>query len=144
MSRADRLESLERLAGFDEDEAARRLGAALQRVAAEEERLRQLCGYLDEYAARGSQPRGALATAALVDGRRFVARLRDAVVQQEGALTRAKADADQLAAAWRASRARRLAFTRLREQALRETRARRDRHEQRLQDEIARGRGGPG
>ncbi|MBL8225763.1 MAG: flagellar export protein FliJ [Chromatiales bacterium] len=144
MSRPDRLESLERLASFDENEAARRLAAGLQRITAEEERLRQLCAYLDEYANRGSQAGGALATAALVDGRRFVARLRDAVVQQEGALARARADADQLAAAWRASRARRLAYTRLRERALREIRTRRDRQEQRLQDEIAQGRSGPG
>jgi flagellar FliJ protein len=143
MSRPDRLESLERLAGFDENEAARRLGAGLQRVTAEEERLRQLCAYLDEYATRSSRTGGAVPTAALVDGRRFIAKLRDAVVQQEGALARARADADQLAAAWRASRARRLAYTRLRERALGERRAQRDRREQRLQDEIAQGRGGP-
>jgi flagellar FliJ protein len=144
MPRRDRLASLERLAGHDEAEAARRLGAGLQRIAAEEERLRQLCGYLDEYVTRSSQPRGALAPGALLDGRRFVARLREAVVQQEGALARARADADQLAAAWQASRARRLAFTRLRERGMAEDRARRERREQRLQDEIAGGRNGRG
>jgi flagellar export protein FliJ len=136
----DRLQSLEQLAGFEEAQGARRLAEGLRSVAREEDRLRQVQAYLDEYARRSVATGPALGTAALLDGRRFVGRLRAAVVQQAAVVAREREQADQLATAWRAARARRLAFVRLRERQAAARREERDRQEQRIQDEIAQGR----
>jgi flagellar export protein FliJ len=142
MARHDRLQSLEQLAAFEEAQGARRLAERLQSVAVEEERLRQVRAYLDEYASRAVATGPAMTPGALLDGRRFVTRLRTAVTQQEAVVDRERDQADQQAAAWRAARARRLAFARLRERQAAAEAGQRDRQEQRVQDEIAQGRTG--
>lgn len=143
MSRPDRLATLERLAAFEEAQAAR-LAADRQRgVATEEERLRQLQEYLREYALRDATP-GATHVAALTSTRRFLDRLREAAGRQLDVVRQARDQADAAAARFRAARARREALAKLRDRAAAAAASERDRREQRRLDELATTRHGGG
>lgn len=136
MAQPDRLQTLEQLAAFNETQASRQLAERLRALDTEDQRLRQLQGYVGEYAARRADG-AATSVAALTAGRRFVDRLQTAVRQQAEVVQRARQTVDQATAQWRAARARRLALARLREREAARLAERRDRRDQARLDELA-------
>jgi flagellar FliJ protein len=136
VSRPDRLATLERLAAFEATQAARLVAERQRGVVAEEERLRQLEGYLHDYARRDTTP-GVTTVAALTATRRFLDRLREAAGRQREAVRQAREQAEAAAMRFRAARARREALARLRERAAAAAAGRRAQREQRRLDELA-------
>jgi flagellar FliJ protein len=105
MNRAVRLEPLADYAGKVETEAARRLAASAQVLAAKEKEVEQLRGYLAEY-----RQRAALADAAdplrWQNARAFVAKLSAVVAAREGELAQAIESYRVEAERWRDSHRR--------------------------------------
>jgi flagellar protein FliJ len=130
----NRLATLERLAGFNEAQAARTLADRMRQLDSEEQRLRQLAAYQEEYRGRDLT---AAHVAELATTRRFIERLHAAVRQQAEAVQRAKDQVDQASTHWRATRARQKALGRLREREAERLAEQTDRREQGRLDELA-------
>jgi flagellar FliJ protein len=143
MKRRQRLKTLEQLAAHAEADSSRRLGEKLARLRAEEQRLGQVHGYLDEYQRPPQRPVSSTISE-LRSRRNFVDRLRLAVSEQHGVVDVQRRNAEQQATAWRAARSRTLALQRLGERLQQQETQERDRREQRSLDEVAVRRAGPG
>jgi flagellar FliJ protein len=137
MRRRKPLDSLQRLAEFGADAASRDVGQRLRTLRAEEERLRQIDGYLQHYD-RVSVDGSAGLTVSMVTGRRqFAARLRDAANRQRQVVAEEEARYHQQIDRWRGARAQALALQRFNERIREREQEHRDRNEQRLLDEMA-------
>jgi flagellar FliJ protein len=136
MRHRDRLKTLQQLAAHAEAEAARHLGERQRALAAEEQRLRQIHGYLQDYERRTGTTGILTSVTALTSGRRFLDRLRDAVGQQQGVVENHRRLVEQQSGQWRAARAKRQALEKLGERRLEAETARREAREQRRLDEV--------
>src|SRR5688572_2006628 len=89
MSKAVRLTPLADYAGKVENEAARRLAACTQALAAKEKEVEQLRGYLAEYRQRAEHSSPATDPLRWQNTRAFLAKLSEVVAAREAELARA-------------------------------------------------------
>lgn len=131
------LTSLQRLAEFGADAASRDVGQRLRSLSTEEERLRQIDSYLQQYE-RLSADGGSGLTVAMITGRRqFASRLREAAIRQRQVVAEEHSRYQQQVERWRGARAQALALQRYNERIRERIGEHRERLEQRLLDEIA-------
>lgn len=137
MNRAARLEPLADYAGKVETEAARRLAASTQLLAAKEKEVEQLRGYLAEYRQRAELTDAATDPLRWQNSRAFLAKLSTVVAAREAELVQAieryRAESER----WRASHVRAKSLDKLIENAARAESLETARREQREFDERA-------
>jgi len=136
MGKARGLHTLQRLAEYGADAASREVGEKLRALRAEEERLRQVQGYLGHYDELLKNPAGPLAAGAMQGRRSFVARLRDATDRQQDVVAGAERSYRAQLEHWRDARAKALALQHFNERARMRAGERRERREQVRLDEI--------
>jgi flagellar export protein FliJ len=136
MSKAARLEPLADFAGKVETQAARRLAASAQALAAKEKEVDQLRGYLAEY-----RQRAALADSTdplrWQNARAFLAKLSEVVAAREKELAHAVEGYRAEAERWRDSHRRVKSLDKIVADAAREADAAEAKREQRELDELA-------
>jgi flagellar export protein FliJ len=136
MNRAARLEPLADYAGKVETEAARRLAASAEALAAKEKEVEQLRGYLAEY-----RQRGELADARdplrWQNARAFLAKLSEVVAAREAELVQTVERYRLEAERWRDSHRRTKSLDKLVADGVREVEAKTAKREQRELDERA-------
>ena len=151
MSRARRLQPLQKLALEREQAAARALAQARAATVAREAKLEQLQGYLREYqqgqgmgqSASQSPGPGVGMAGHVTDPRTwqnrqaFLGRLQTAVRQQEAAVQQARADEERAAAHWRERRQEVASLGCVVDRLLAEEQVGVQRQEMRQQDELA-------
>ena len=131
------MKPIKRYADAREQDAGALLARARALVDERERRLDELRRYREEYAARQSQAVGTLDPVRLQNYHAFVARLGDAIRQQQGLVDEARADLDRRAAAWRETRAEAAAMGRAVENLFLNERREHERREQQEHDERA-------
>ncbi len=137
MRRRKPLTTLQRLAEFGADAASRDVGQRLRALRAEEERLQQINGYLQQYERLAMDAGSSLTVAAITGRRQFTARLREAANRQRQAVTEEETRYQQQVERWRGARAEALALQRFNQRIRERENEHRERLEQRLLDEIA-------
>jgi flagellar FliJ protein len=137
MSKAVRLEPLADYAGKVEDEAARRLAACAQSLAAKEKEVEQLRGYLAEYRQRAELADAATDPLRWQNTRAFLARLSEVVAAREQELAAAVERYRLEAERWRDSHVRAKSLDKIVANAAREVRVEAAKREQRELDERA-------
>lgn len=138
MRKKRNLQSLETLAHGRESRWQRHVSGQLQSLQTEEQRLRQLHSYVDEYKAPLSERRGAQSIMTMRSQRLFVDRLREAVDQQTATVANKRAAAEQGMARWKEERSRRLAIQKFSERQAQEIERQRERRNQAQLDEMGR------
>lgn len=114
MTRSKRMQPIARLAADRERQAARDLGASRREFEAQRVRLGELQGYRDDYAARfRSASAQGIDAAQLRDFHAFIARLNEAIAQQERLVTAARREWEACAARWQGLRTRTQALDRV-------------------------------
>jgi flagellar FliJ protein len=131
------LTSLQRLAEFGADAASRDVGQRLRSLHAEEDRLRQIDAYLQQYERLSTDATPGLTVAMITGRRQFASRLREAALRQRQLVTEAQARYQQQVERWRDARAQALALQRYNERIRERLGEHRERLEQRLLDEVA-------
>jgi flagellar FliJ protein len=131
------LRALQRLAEHAADSASREVGERLRLLRAEEERLRQIGGYLDQYEQLSTRPDANCTLATLQGRRQFAARLREATQRQHEVVVQEEASYQRRVEYWREARARALALQRFNERLREQELERLARAEQHTLDEIA-------
>ncbi len=116
MASTSQLETLIDLARRDTDDAAKRLGAALQAVNDAEEKLNMLIGYRDEYGRKfqASQQAG-ITPMAYRNFQSFMEKLDSAIVGQEEVLRHSQKRGDMEKATWQAAERKRMSYSTLRD-----------------------------
>jgi flagellar export protein FliJ len=137
MNKAARLTPLADYAGKLEDEAARRLAASAQALAAKEKEVEQLRGYLAEYRQRAELAGMATDPLRWQNSRAFLAKLSEVVAAREGDLARAVELYRLEVERWRDSHVRAKSLDKIVENAEREVRQETAKREQRELDERA-------
>jgi flagellar export protein FliJ len=136
MNRAARLEPLADYAGKMETEAARRLAASAEALAAKEKEVGQLRGYLAEYRQR-AELTDATDPMRWQNARAFLAKLSDVVAAREAELVQAVERYRLEAERWRDSHRRTKSLDKLVANGVREAQAETVKREQRELDERA-------
>ncbi|WKZ13478.1 MAG: flagellar FliJ family protein [Gammaproteobacteria bacterium] len=137
MRRRKALHSIQRLAEHGADAASRDVGMRLRSLQAEEERLRQVRGYLDHYEHLSVAGSAALTLGALQGRRQFAARLREAADRQAQVVEDYRVQYLRQVEHWRAARSRSLGLQRFNERIRQHETDRLERREQAALDEIA-------
>ncbi len=140
MRRRKPLHSLQRLAEFAADAASRDVGARLRALCVEEERLRQVDGFVGQYDGLALSTTPGLTVGALRGRRQFGQRLRDAAERQRDAVAGCERQYREQIERWRGARAEALALQRFNERLQDRMRERQERREQATLDEVARRR----
>ena len=138
MTRSQRLKPVSRVAEHHEQTAARAMGEYQQRLNVHENRLRELIKYREEYA-HGFQIAGArgMGAAQLQDYRTFLARIDQAISQQQGQVAQARRQYEQKKDEWFHRRTRSQALEKVAERYRKQERHDEDRREQKDSDERA-------
>ncbi|GBE11569.1 flagellar biosynthesis chaperone [bacterium BMS3Bbin12] len=138
MTRSKRMQPIARLAAEHERDAARELAASRRELEAHRGRLRELCGYRDEYARRfreaGVQ---GIDAAQLRDYRSFLTRLHEAIAEQDRLVMAAQRDWEAYTARWQGTRIRTKALDKVVERLRHDEDRREHRREQGESDEHA-------
>jgi flagellar export protein FliJ len=137
MPRRKPLHTIQRLAEHGADAASREVGARLRALRAEEERLRQVTGFLDHYDRLSVTGAAGMALGTLQGRRQFAARLRDAADRQREAVRAEEARYRGQVDRWRAARAQALALQRFNQRLRQAEREHAERREQAALDEMA-------
>lgn len=137
MRRRKGLHAIQRLAEHNADAASRDVGARLRALRAEEERLRQVNGFLQHYDQLSVTPGTGLTLGAILGRRQFASRLRDAVEKQREVVGQQETHYQQHVERWRNARAQALALQRFNERLRQREHDRQERREQHDLDEIA-------
>jgi len=133
MKRRQSIAAIRTLADSAERESSRTVTQRRDALAAEERRLQQLQDYLVEYS-RMSLSGGSVATLQL--RRRFVERIRAAIVEQERVVAGLQEQLDRDLGSWRAARSHSLALEKYAERLAEQAEHRRARREQADTDEV--------
>ena len=138
MSRSKRMKPVQRVAETREQAAVQKLGESQQCLEAQRIKLEELCRYRDQYSEsfRTSGGQG-LDANRLQDYRVFLARLNEAIRQQEDILAQCTRDHEQTRQQWIQTRNHHQAIDKVVENYRSEEQKARDRHEQKEQDECA-------
>jgi flagellar export protein FliJ len=137
MRRRKSLHTIQRLAEHGADAASRDVGTRLRALRAEEERLRQVNGFLQHYDQLSVTASTGLTLGALQGRRQFAARLRDATDRQRQVVEQQEGHYQQQVERWRNARAQALALQRFNERVRQREHEQRERREQGRLDEIA-------
>jgi flagellar export protein FliJ len=137
MNRAARLEPLADYAGKVETEAARRLAASAEALAAKEREVEQLRGYLAEYRRRAELADAATDPLRWQNERAFLAKLSEVVAAREAELVQTVERYRLEAERWRESHRRTKSLDKLVADGVREVEAKTAKREQRELDERA-------
>ncbi|HFD78869.1 MAG TPA: flagellar export protein FliJ [Gammaproteobacteria bacterium] len=136
------MQPVQHVAASREQSAAQRLGQSQQYLEAQKARLEELCAYRDQYARRFEEcGGGGLDAARLRDYRAFLARLGQAIAQQEALIAECRSRHEQTRQHWIASRSHSQAIDKVVERFRQDEQKQVERAEQRDQDERA-GRSG--
>lgn len=139
MNRTQRLQPVLRLADREVQKAARAMAFMQQRFQQEQEKLRQLHHYQQEYheliVRDGS---GGISSARLQMISRFSSNLDHAMTQQEQQIAQVQGQLDQVREHWRGKEMRYRQLEKMMERIREQDNARRARQEQRTHDEYAR------
>ena len=134
----NRFRLLKELVQREEDEAAERMGACSRRQREAQEKLALLERFRDEYEERLRQAlRDDASPELILNHRRFLARLDDALILQREELARCAQRLEEAPRAWQAVRTRRRAFEVLEARADAEALAQAQRLAQKMLDEHA-------
>ncbi len=138
MTGSKRLRPIARLAADRERQAARELAATLRELDARLQRLHELGAYREEYAQRfqAASARG-LDAGRLRDFRSFLARLDEAIVQQEQLVAAARREWEDCTVRWQGTRSRTRMLDKVMERLRREEERVARRREQSESDEHA-------
>ncbi len=143
MKRAKRLEPVNALMSETERECAQQLGALQARLLEAEQRCQELKRYLSEYhTAFHRRARDGIGVSGMRDYQIFIARLGEAVQQQDGVVTQLRGDCERARAEWREAAVRKSAVNKVIEHARAEELQVEARHQQREADERAQRPGG--
>ncbi len=136
MTRSKRLNPVVKVAEHREKDAARLLGQSQQRLEQQQTRLRELIGYREEYHLKYQQTcaRG-LDVKQLQEYRLFLARLNDAIAQQQKTVMQAQRDVERCRSGWMRTRTRSQALDKVRERYQNVERQEAERREQADLDE---------
>ena len=105
MKRSTRMEPVAEVAGHREQQEAQRLGGCQRQLDEEENKLRQLIAYREEYAGRLNGQQG-MDAVLLRDFRVFLERLNQAIDQQRQRVEQARQACERQRLQWLASRSR--------------------------------------
>jgi flagellar FliJ protein len=132
------MQPIARLAAERERNAARELAASRRELEAHRGRLRELCGYRDEYARRLRETgvRG-IDAVQLCDYRSFLVRLHEAIAEQERLVMAAQRDWEAYTTHWQGTRIRTKALDKVVERLQHDEDRRERRREQGESDEHA-------
>jgi flagellar FliJ protein len=138
MAHSSALDTLLDLARRATDDAAKRLGAAVQAVEEARQKLEMLHGYRDDYAHKldAAQLRG-MTPMAYQNFVAFMAKLDKAIQGQRDLLVHAEARAAHEKAAWQAAERKRLSYSTLSQRAAEEALRLENKRDQKLMDEHA-------
>lgn len=110
MKRAKRLEPVKTIMSETERACALRLGTLQARLVEAEQRCAELKRYLNEYQnAFHQRARAGIGVAGMRDYQLFIARLGEAVEQQDGVVAQLRGDCDRARSQWRQAAARKSA-----------------------------------
>lgn len=136
MTRSKRLNPVVKVAEHREKDAARLLGQSQQRLEQQRARLRELIGYREEYHLKYQQTCGrGIDVKQLQEFRMFLARLNDAIAQQQKTVVQVERDVERCRAGWLRTRTRSQALDKVRERYQHVEREEADRREQADLDE---------
>ncbi len=143
MTRSKRMQPVKQVADNREQAAVRRLGESQQHLSAQEARLHELCAYRDQYARAFTEQGGnGIDAARLQDYRVFLARLNEAIRQQEALIVQCRSRHQQTRQQWVQTRSHNQAIDKLIERFRRDELRRHARREQQESDEHAQRRSG--
>ncbi len=143
VKRSKRLEPVGELAAEAEREGATAVAAAQSKLADAERRWAELKRYLGEYQDMFRQrATGGIGVAGMRDYQAFIARLSEALAQQDGVIAQLKTECESARAAWLAAAARKSALGKVISQARAEDQRVEDRRTQKELDEHAQRLGG--
>lgn len=132
------MEPVLRVAASREDKAAQEFGASRRQLDEHQRQLVQLQGYRREYQARLETSGATGITAArLLDTRRFLAQLDQAIVQQQQAVSNAARLCEQKRQLWLMTRQKSQAFIKAKERFETQESLADDRRDQKASDELA-------
>ena len=138
MKRAKRLEPVDALMSETERERARQLAAMQARLLEAEQRCQELKHYLTEYhSAFHQRARAGIGVSGMRDYQVFIARLGEAVQQQDGIVAQLRGDCERARAQWREAAAKKSAVGKVIERARAEEGQMEARRQQRESDERA-------
>lgn len=138
MRKKRNLQSLETLAQGRESRWQRHVSGQLKSLQAEEQRLRQLHTYVDEYKAPLTEQSASQSIMHMRSQRLFVDRLRQAVDQQTVHVANKREAAEKGIRRWKQERSKRLAIQKFSERQEQEAERQRERRSQAQLDEIGR------
>jgi len=118
VKRAKRLEPVNTLMSETERECAQQLAAMQARLLEAEQRCQELKRYLSEYHSAFSQrARAGIGVSGMRDYQIFIARLGEAVQQQDGIVAQLRGDCERARAQWRQAAAKKSAVGKVIEKA---------------------------
>ncbi len=138
MRKKRNLNSLETLAQGRETRWQRHVSSQLNNLQAEEQRLEQLHGYVEEYNGPLNNHRGSQSILAMRSQRQFVDRLKDAVKQQSQTVAERRTAAEQGIQRWKQERSKRMAIQKFATRQREAEERQQERRDQALQDEVGR------
>jgi len=143
VKRAKRLEPVNALISETERECAQQLAVLQARLLEAEQRCQELKRYLSEYhSAFRQRARAGIGVGGMRDYQGFIARLGEAVQQQDGIVAQLRGDCERAHAQWREAAARKNAVGKVIERARNEELQLEARRQQREHDESAQRLGG--
>lgn len=137
-STTHRLKSVQTLADSLEARTSREVAQRLRALDAEQQRLRQLRAYLDEYRAPPAPGQSGLHVAAMRSRRRFVERIQEGIRHQERLIEGLQRQLEDLTAKWQSARSQSLALQRYNERLDERAQERQSRRDQATLDEVGR------
>lgn len=138
MTRSKRMIPVVKVAENREQAAARSLGEVQQRLAAQQCKLEELVTYRDQYSSEFQQRSGqGMGVARLQDYRVFLARLNEAIQQQQQVVERCQQDCERQRRYWMSTRTRTQALGKVVDRYHREEQHLLERREQHASDERA-------
>lgn len=143
MKRAKRLEPVNALMSETERECAQQLSLMQARLLEAEQRCQELRRYLGEYhSAFDQRARAGIGVSGMRDYQTFIARLGEAVQQQDSIVSQLRGDCERARAQWREAAAKKSAVGKVIERARAEESQVEARRQQRESDERAQRAGG--
>jgi flagellar FliJ protein len=138
MKRSDRLKAVCEVVGRNADAAARCMAESQAKLQQQQSRLRQLTAYREEYQGQFSSSAGQGLDAVRLQGyRQFLAKVNDAMAQQNAIVQACAAEHEESKAAWLALSRKAKAVDKVLERCLRQQQLTRDQREQQVMDEYA-------
>lgn len=145
MKRAKRLEPVNALMSETERECAQQLALMQTQLLQAEQRCQELRRYLSEYhSAFRQRARAGIGVSGVRDYQTFIARLGEAVQQQDGIVAQLRGDCERARAQWREAAAKKRAVGKVIERARAEEVQVETRRQQRESDDRAQRIGGSG